>query len=97
MHDGRQGMPLRCQWDDVRINIFQRAIQCGVRLENVFGTVTLSGQSDGQRCFCRGELNLESLNFKDCQFKNVWAPSLSTTSAYCWAVWSISPPTGALF
>ena len=74
IHDGRQGMPLRCQWDDVRINIFQSAIQCGVRLENVFGTVTLSGQSDGQRCFCRGELNLESLNYKDCQFKNVMGP-----------------------
>ncbi len=76
VHDGRPGMPLRCQWDDVRINIFQTVVQCGVRLENIFGTVTLSGQSDGQRCLCRGELNLESLNYKDCQFKNMMGPIL---------------------
>ncbi len=74
MHDGRQGQPLRCLWDDVRINIFQSALQCGVKLENVFGTVTFSGQSDGQKFYCRGELNLESLNYKDCQFKHVMGP-----------------------
>ena len=74
MHDGRQGQPLRSSWDDVRINIFQSSMQCGVKLENVFGTVTLSGQSDGQKFYCRGELDIESLNYKDCQFKHVMGP-----------------------
>ncbi|MGD0518703.1 MAG: hypothetical protein ABSA26_14305, partial [Thermoguttaceae bacterium] len=75
-HDGRQGQPLRSQWDDVRINMFQSAMQCGVKFDNIFGTATLSGQSDGQNFFCRGELNLDSLNFKDCQFKHVIGPFL---------------------
>jgi hypothetical protein len=74
LHDGRPGTPLRCQWDDVRINLFQTSLQCGIRLDNVFGTVTLAGQSDGQTSYCRGELNLESLNYRDWQFKNVMGP-----------------------
>jgi hypothetical protein len=73
-HDGRQGRPLRSQWDDVRINMFQSAMQCGVKLDNISGTATLSGQFDGQIFFCRGELNIESLIYKDCQFKHVMGP-----------------------
>jgi hypothetical protein len=75
-HDGRQGQPLRSRWDDMRINMVQGAMQCGVKLDNIWGTATLSGQFDGQNFFCRGELNLESLNFKDCQFKHVMGPIL---------------------
>jgi hypothetical protein len=74
MHDGRQGEPLRSQWEDVRINMFQNSMQCGVKLENIFGNATFSGRCDGQNFFCRGELNLDSLNFKDCQFKHVMGP-----------------------
>jgi AsmA-like C-terminal region len=74
MHDGRQGNPLLSRWDDVRINMFQNSMQCGVKLENIFGAATFSGQFDGQNFYTRGELNLDSVNFKDCQFKHVIGP-----------------------
>jgi len=74
MHDGRQGESLRSQWDDVRIGMMQVAVQCGVKLENVNGCITLSGNFDGQKFYCRGELNLDSLNYKDYQFTNVTGP-----------------------
>ncbi len=74
MHDGRQGAPLRSAWDNVRIVMFQGAMQCGVKLENICGDATLTGKFDGQRFFCRGELNVDSLNYKDYQFTYVVGP-----------------------
>lgn len=74
IHTGRQGEPLRSQWQDVRIGMMQGAMQCGVKLENVHGNVILSGMFDGQKLFCRGELNVDSLNYKDYQFTHVTGP-----------------------
>ena len=51
------------------IDMFQGSLQCGVKLENIYGSVILSGQWDGQTFFCRGEIDVESLNYKDYQFK----------------------------
>lgn len=73
-HDGRQGEPLRSQWDDMRINILQGSLQCGVKLDNIFGRVTLSGKFDEQGLSCRGELDVDSLTYKDFQFKNIRGP-----------------------
>lgn len=74
LHDGRRNSPMQSQWDDLRINMVQGSLQCGVKLENIWGNATLSGQSDGQTFSCRGELNIDSLNYKNCQFKHVMGP-----------------------
>jgi hypothetical protein len=73
-HDGRQGEPLKSEWSDVRIGMIQGVMQCGVKMENINGNATLSGKFDGQRFFCRGELNVDSLNYKDYQFTHVIGP-----------------------
>ena len=71
---GRPGEPLRSRWD-VRLGLQQSSLQCGgILLENVHGEVSLRGGFDGQQLHSRGELALDSLNYKDCQFTQVMGP-----------------------
>lgn len=72
-HSGLSGEPLKSQWD-LSINLFQNEMQCGVKLENVAGKISLQGQCNGFQSQSRGELSLESVNFKDYQFTNVSGP-----------------------
>jgi hypothetical protein len=73
IHSGRPGDPIRSQWD-VYIGIMQGAMHCGITLENIHGNVILTGKFDGRRFVCRGELALDSLNYKDYQFTHVTGP-----------------------
>ncbi len=82
IHDGRQGEPLQSQWDDLRINMLQGAMQCGVKLENIFGDATLSGHIRRTTISSAAEnLILDSLNFKDYQFKQCNRPDLDRRPA----------------
>jgi hypothetical protein len=74
IHSGIQGEPLRSQWDCLQIDMLQGGMQCGVKLENICGNATMSGGFDGRNFFCRGNLTLDSLNYKDHQFTNVTGP-----------------------
>ncbi|MGA2063031.1 MAG: AsmA-like C-terminal region-containing protein [Thermoguttaceae bacterium] len=74
IHSGIQGEPLQSQWDSLQIDTLQGAMQCGVKLENICGSAILSGVFDGRNFFCRGNLILDSLNYKDHQFTNVTGP-----------------------
>ena len=74
IHSGIQGEPLQSQWDSLQIDMLQGAMQCGVKLENICGSAILSGVFDGSNFFCRGNLILDSLNYKDHQFTNVTGP-----------------------
>ena len=49
-------------------------LDCGVRLENLYGNVGVSGWSDGTRHQMRGELALESLTWRDLQLTQVLGP-----------------------
>ena len=52
----------------------QAGVDCGVRLENIFGSVTLAGGCDGRNCHSRGELAIESLTYKDRQLTRLMGP-----------------------
>ena len=65
--------PARSAWD-VRLGLNQASLDCGVKIENVHGTVHLVGSSDGKRFQSRGELALDSLHYKDYQFTQVMGP-----------------------
>ena len=52
----------------------QVGVDCGVRLENIYGNVGISGWSDGTRFQMRGELALDSLTCRDHQFTQVLGP-----------------------
>jgi hypothetical protein len=73
IHTGLPGAPLQSQWD-MTVNLFQNEIQCGVKLENLCGNISLVGNCDGLRTQCRGEMALDSVTFKDHQFTNVTGP-----------------------
>ena len=81
IHDGvlefRRGgseiMPVESQWD-LQLDCHQTDLNCGIQLQNIFGTVRLRGKSDGLRAASAGDLALESLSFKDVQFTNVRGP-----------------------
>ena len=65
--------PARSAWN-VRLGLSQASLDCGVKLENIHGTVHLAGSSDGKRFQSRGELTLDSLHYKDYQFTQVMGP-----------------------
>jgi len=50
------------------------SIDCGVKLENLSGSVTLAGASDGQHFYSRGELAIDSLTYKDYQLTQLMGP-----------------------
>jgi hypothetical protein len=64
---------LETQWD-VTLECHQADLQCGVDLQNIYGSVRLTGQSDGRRSASAGELNLESISFRGVQFTDVQGP-----------------------
>ena len=72
-HTGLPGQPLQSRWE-MTINLFQNELLCGVKLDNIAGKVSLAGQCDGYHTQSRGELALDSVNFKDYQFTNVSGP-----------------------
>jgi hypothetical protein len=67
------GDPVQTRWN-VRLGLVQGSMDCGVKLENIYGTVSLIGSSDGQRFQSLGELAIDSLHYKDCQFTQVMGP-----------------------
>jgi hypothetical protein len=73
IHNGLPGAPLQTRWD-LAINLFQNEMQCGIKLENIAGKISLNGGCDGYHARSRGELSLDSVNFKDYQFTNVSGP-----------------------
>jgi hypothetical protein len=72
-HSGLPGEPLKSHWD-MAINLLQNDMQCGIKLENITGKISLQGQSNGFNAQSRGELALDAINFKDYQFTNVSGP-----------------------
>ncbi len=71
---GRLDEPLQSSWN-MQIGMQQSKLQCGgILLENIHGNVTLQGGFDGQHFRTRGELALDSVHYKDCQFTGVTGP-----------------------
>ena len=65
--------PMTSQWN-LNVGLNQVGVDCGVRLENIYGNVGISGWSDGTRFQMRGELALDSLTCRDHQFTQVLGP-----------------------
>ena len=65
--------PLQSRWD-LALGLQQCAVDCGQRLENVSGSLTLCGEFDGERFQNRGELALDSLTCRDIQITELSGP-----------------------
>ena len=59
---------------DLRFDMTQAKMKVGFPLENVFGSVQLTGQFDGNQVACRGELAIDSLTIHDAQITKVSGP-----------------------
>ncbi len=70
---GRPDEPLRSQWNVV-LGLEQVSVDSGIRLDNIHGSLALAGGLDGQTFQSAGELALDSLGYKDCQFTQVLGP-----------------------
>jgi hypothetical protein len=69
----RAGDPLQSRWD-VQLDFQQGSLDCGVKLENIHGAMTLAGSSDGRNFRSTGRLALDALSYKDFQFTEVVGP-----------------------
>ena len=85
------------QWRwDLRIGVQHGSLQLGgVGLENVCGEVSLSGQFDGQHLRSRGELALDSVNYKECQLTQVTGPMWIDDDRVLFGTWVDRPQGGA--
>lgn len=92
---GRSDEPLRSKWN-VTVGLQQASLQFGgISLENIHGEVWLLGGFDGQQTQARGELNMESLNYKDCQFTKVKGPIWIDDGRVLFGAWVDSPENRA--
>jgi hypothetical protein len=65
--------PLRTSWN-VNLFLHEATLQVGPALDNIFGRVQLVGSSEGSRFASRGELDLNSLTYKNFQFTQIIGP-----------------------
>lgn len=59
---------------DVRLDMDRGQFNVGMIAENVFGSVRLSGNYDGQSVRCGGGIAIDSLHWQDLQFTDVQGP-----------------------
>ena len=69
----RPGEPVQYSWD-LRFGLVAASAYCGVRLDNIHGSIALSGSFDGYNFYSLGELSLDSLSYNDLQFTHVIGP-----------------------
>jgi hypothetical protein len=89
-HNGITGEPLQSAWD-MDVNLFQNEIQCGMKLENMAGKISLKGRCDGRHVGSRGEIKLDSVNFKEYQFTNVSGPLWIDDERVLFGEWADDP------
>ena len=64
---------IRSEWD-IDVDFQQATLNCGMRLDNLNGGITLAGNFDGQQFRCRGDISLDSVLYRDQQFSDVRGP-----------------------
>ncbi|MBN1588994.1 MAG: AsmA-like C-terminal domain-containing protein [Pirellulales bacterium] len=72
-HSGVTGDPIKATWD-LWLGFHSTQIDSGIQLENMHGEVSLRGASDGKSFYSQGELDIDSLTFRDFQFTDVKGP-----------------------
>lgn len=69
----RREDPVTAAWD-MRIDLHNAQLRCGVPLDHVHGSVQLVGDFDGKSFGSRGELDLDSLTWQKLQFTQIKGP-----------------------
>ncbi|MBN1852224.1 MAG: hypothetical protein JW829_05845, partial [Pirellulales bacterium] len=74
--DGLPQGPIHSKWK-LQFSLHQATLQTGIKLENANGELTLEGESDGRSFKTHGEIDLDSLTYRDLQFTEVRGPLLA--------------------
>jgi hypothetical protein len=82
--------PLRASWD-VDLFLYKAGLQVGPTLENISGRIRLTGSSHGTRYASRGELDLDSLAYKNFQFSQIIGPLWFDNSKAMLGDWGPQP------
>ena len=71
--NAHENAPPRARWNAL-FDVENGAVECGVKLEHIHGGVRLVGGHDGRTLRTRGELQIDSVVYKDVHFTNVTGP-----------------------
>lgn len=85
--------PLASQWN-VELGLTQNTLDFGLKLENVSGAIKLAGGHDGDSFHSRGELEIDSLHYKDLQFTQVRGPLWIDNERVLFGSWVDRPVPG---
>ena len=72
-HGSQSPDPPQARWDVV-LGVQRGSLDCGLKLENINGEVSLTGAFDGASLRSRGELALDSISCRDRHFSQVLGP-----------------------
>jgi hypothetical protein len=67
------GQSLRANWN-VYVDVVNGNLDCGIKANNIHGSVRLIGESDHNGARSRGEIDVDSLIYKDIQFTDLRGP-----------------------
>jgi len=70
---GRPADPITSRWD-LDVGFCQGSVDCGLKLENLNGSMKLVGDFDGRHFQSRGEFDVDSVSFRNAQFTQVRGP-----------------------
>ncbi len=70
---GLPGEGVRAGWN-LALGFLQGGIDCGLKLHNMHGSLTMEGKFDGVNFYSQGELDIDSLMYKNIQFTDVRGP-----------------------
>jgi hypothetical protein len=70
----RVGDLVQSSWNLTAVFRPAASIDCGVKLENLSGSVHVAGAADGRHFYSRGELAIDSLTYKDYQLTQLMGP-----------------------
>ncbi len=79
--------PLESAWDVV-FDVHQGALDAGLKLENLYGSVKLAGAYDGKRFSSRGDVLLDAATYKNFQFTEIAGPLWIDNDHFLAGAWS---------
>lgn len=89
---GEPDSPLTSAWD-LEIGFHRASIDCGLKLDNMYGSMRLAGECDGRQYSSRGELSIDSLTWRDVQLTRIAGPFWIDDQRILLGTWVDRPAT----
>jgi len=83
---------IQTNWD-LALDVENASINCGIRIDHLYGGVRLVGNSNAARFYSRGELAVDSLMYQGLQFTRVSGPLSIDRSGVTFGAWADQHPS----